>query len=395
MAIDPRISLAVDVRDIGPAINTFNNILNSRQNREIAQAAELRRQERAPFENRLLQARTDSAEIQSQQLRNRARFESVNQAALELRGPLDRALKTRDTTEVNRILDNRLQDLQARQDAGETVDMRETLQAKRLIQSGDIEGLSNSVNDIINVGQRLGIGVQPKSAGQREFENLISGFTPEERAKAKRVKARIEAPAVGSAAQTIADQGTGAKIGDSQALIKEREEFAKKTGASRSKAIDTGFENISRIDRGLSNIDRAIRLIRAGAGTGAIEQFLPSFKASSVALDQLQGELSLDVLGGVSLGSISDAELDLASLVALPKGLDGPPLIAHLQERKAAQEKVKNYLLEQVEFLDQGGTVAGFLRMKQRETGINPSLPAQPVPQRPSSVGRFQIEVVN
>ena len=99
------------------------------------------------------------------------------------------------------------------------------------------------------------------------------------------------------------------------------------------------------------------------------EKFFPSIKAATVELNQIQGELTLDVLGAVTLGAISSTELDLAKQVAIPLGLDEPELIDFLQRKKAAQEKLKAYFNEQIQFLDQGGTIAGFLRSKQGQQG--------------------------
>ena len=79
--------------------------------------------------------------------------------------------------------------------------------------------------------------------------------------------------------------------------------------------------------------------------------------------------MALDVIGSVTFGALSKGELDLAKEVALPTGLNTPQLIEYLQRRKVAQEKLREYFNEQVQFLDQGGTIAGFLREKERGTG--------------------------
>ena len=128
-------------------------------------------------------------------------------------------------------------------------------------------------------------------------------------------------------------------------------------------------ERIAKIDAAVSNIDRAIGVLNSGAGVGAIERFLPSFKAASVELDNIQKSMALDVIGAVTFGALSKGELDLAKEVALPTGLETPELIIHLQNRKAAQEKLRSYFNEQIQFLDQGGTVAGFLRSKENSQG--------------------------
>ena len=175
--------------------------------------------------------------------------------------------------------------------------------------------------------------------------------------------------AVGSAIQTIAGSGTAEEIGKAEATIAQRKKFGELTGSSRAKAIDNGIERMSKIDLGLNNINRAIGVLEGGAGSGAIQKYLPSFKAASVALDHVQKSMALEVIGAVTFGALSEGELNLAKEVALPTDLDGPELIAHLKERKAAQEKLRAYFNEQIQFLDQGGTVAGFMREKERSTG--------------------------
>jgi hypothetical protein len=182
------------------------------------------------------------------------------------------------------------------------------------------------------------------------------------------------------AAEAIkAAQVFGAEI---QGLRAESRSFSSKTGASRAKAIDTGFANIQKIDAGIANFDRAISAIQSGAGTGAIEKFLPSFKAASVLLDNIQGSMALDVVGATTFGALSKGELDLARAVALPTGLDGPELIQFLNDKKAAQSKLRGYYFEQIQFLDQGGTVAGFLRRKEGEQGQQPQVDQQAGQQR-------------
>ena len=92
-----------------------------------------------------------------------------------------------------------------------------------------------------------------------------------------------------------------------------------------------------------------------------------------MALDNIQGKMALDVIGAVTFGALSQGELDLARNVALPTGLDGPELTKHLQDKKVAQQKLRDYYNEQIQFLDQGGTVAGFMRQKERgqESQVN------------------------
>lgn len=70
-------------------------------------------------------------------------------------------------------------------------------------------------------------GVQA-SAGQREFEALIADFSEEDKVKARRVKARIDAPAGTSAAERIAgDPTVTEQVAESQGIIAAKKETAK------------------------------------------------------------------------------------------------------------------------------------------------------------------------
>ena len=224
------------------------------------------------------------------------------------------------------------------------------------------------------------------------FNDLIKDFTPEQQKTAKLVKAGLKGRAVTNAELTAIGSGAIKSYSDYKIKQKQAEKFAEMSGASRSKAIDAGIDKIAKIDLGLSNIDAAIKAVNDGAGTGAIEKMFPSIKAASVALDNIQGKMALDVIGAVTFGALSQGELDLARNVALPTGLDGPELSKHLQEKKAAQQKLRDYYNEQIQFLDQGGTVAGFMRQKERDSSANNQVPAAIVNAEPPSTNALSDE---
>ncbi len=218
------------------------------------------------------------------------------------------------------------------------------------------------------MNQARGVGLP---AEERAFESLISDFTPAEQTMARRVKAGLEARAGISAPERIAgDPSLTTAIAESQAEIREAGKFAEFTGASRAKAIDAGFESIVKIDANIRNLDKAIDALDKGAETGAIfARFSPTIREQSVILQQVQSALGLDVVQSVSFGALSEGELNLAMSTALPTSLDEPALRQWILARQAAQRKLRGYLSEQIQFLDQGGTIAGFLRQKARDTG--------------------------
>lgn len=207
-------------------------------------------------------------------------------------------------------------------------------------------------------------------AEQQTFEALIAGFTPEEQETARRVEAGLTARAgTTTAPERIAeDPELTTRVAESQAEIREAGKFAELTGASRAKAIDTGFTSIEKIDANIRNLDRALEALDAGAETGSIfARFSPTIREASVELQQIQASLGLDVVQSVSFGALSEGELNLALATALPTNLDEPALRTWIVDRQAAQTKLRGYLSEQIDFLDQGGSVAGFLRKQRRD----------------------------
>lgn len=197
------------------------------------------------------------------------------------------------------------------------------------------------------------------------FNDLIKDFTPEQQKTAKLVKAGLKGRAMSNAELSAIESGDIKNYADWKSKMKEQQKFAEMTGSSRAKKIDKGFETITKIDAGVRNIDRAIAAIEGGAGVGVVEKMWPSIKAASVELDNIRSSMALDVVGATTFGALSAGELALAKDVALPTGLDSSELLVFLNDRKAAQQKLRDYYNEQIQFLDQGGTVAGFLRSKE------------------------------
>ena len=206
-------------------------------------------------------------------------------------------------------------------------------------------------------------------ADQQSFEALIENMSPEDQKKARRIKAGLDPRAGQSAQERIAlDKELQDLVAASEANIAESKSFAQTTGTDRAKRIDSGFEQITKIDANIRNLDQAIAAIDDGAASGAVvSRFTPTIRESTVALEQIQAQLGLDVVQAVQFGALSEGELQLALATALPTGLKPPELKQWIQDRKASQEKLRDYISEQIQFLDEGGTVAGFLRKKERE----------------------------
>lgn len=350
-----------------------------------------------------------------QQERDTARLQSLVQGAQQL--------KLIPSARKAEFLQQRISQLQ---DAG--IPTTETEEALTLVQQGRFDELEQFTDQIIAAGQQQPAGftlspgqqrftaggevvaeVAPKAVEQatpaklQEFRELTEGLTGEDLDSARRISLGLESAApkifqssaktfnIGGVPHILDAEGNVRKItvdgesittevvAKSKAEIAQRVKFETLTGASRAKTIDEGFEKIEKINLGILNIDKAINAVKAGAGVGAIESRFPSLRAASVELDNIQKRMALDVVGATTFGALSKGELDLSKEVALPTKLDTNELIDHLQRKKIAQEKLRAYFNEQIQFLDQGGTVAGFLRKKKSEiaTTVNDLSPEE------------------
>jgi len=171
--------------------------------------------------------------------------------------------------------------------------------------------------------------------------------------------------------------GPSANIGDTNKATLEIKVARRKLDDAVTVKEITDLNNQITSMSGLSRgYTEAINLLESGAGTGAIEQFLPSIKAETLALKQLQQQQGLDIIGSVTLGAINEKELDLVLMTAIPLGMDEQDLVAWLKSRQIAMAKMTSYLDEQVQFLSQdGATIAKWRReVNRRATAKNDEL---------------------
>jgi hypothetical protein len=127
------------------------------------------------------------------------------------------------------------------------------------------------------------------------------------------------------------------------------------------------FQNILNSRTNIANLREAKRLIlEEGANTGFIVDNFPSWKDSTIALDNVKNRLGLDVVGSVTFGALSASELDLALNTALPTNKTEEGLVDWIDRKIVAQEKLQDYLYEQATFLADGDKTVGDWLRKQK-----------------------------
>lgn len=198
----------------------------------------------------------------------------------------------------------------------------------------------------------------------------------------KMVRATIDGkPIVGAAydpttAAAVAGAKTSAEVGTKQSLD----------------LADKYYQKIAPINNAIANFDDAVRLIDSGAGTGKIESLLPSFRQSSIELDNVRRNLGLNVIQNTTFGALSEGELKLALDTGLPTGLNGPELKDWISRKKDAQVKMRDYLENAVSYLGEGHSIAD-LSKQQRSEREKTATPATPPSSGGATIGRFQVKV--
>jgi hypothetical protein len=79
------------------------------------------------------------------------------------------------------------------------------------------------------------------TSSEREFNSLVQGMSPEDKLKARRIKAGLQARSVGSAAQTIADDDTSELVAQSQSIIEGGKAKGRATGSAEGEAEAAGL----------------------------------------------------------------------------------------------------------------------------------------------------------
>lgn len=146
-------------------------------------------------------------------------------------------------------------------------------------------------------------------------------------------------------------------------------------GKAGVQAGTAALQTATKISGQLSNLRRARELAANGANTGVIASKFPNWSASSVELANMRNQLGLDVIGQASFGALSEGELNLALNTALPTNLNETELVTWLDNKIAAQEKMRSEMMKAAKFLSKpGNTLDKWLE----QNGGAPAAPAAP-----------------
>ena len=134
---------------------------------------------------------------------------------------------------------------------------------------------------------------------------------------------------------------------------------ARTIGSRSAKIAADSFEKISTNMVMVSNLREAARLVEEGAATTDLEAFLTPLNQATNFLKQVTGQLTLDQLSQVTMGALSEKELELLQATAAPSGFDKPAIIQWYKDKAAATEKALGILEQQAVYFSKPGATPG------------------------------------
>ena len=229
------------------------------------------------------------------------------------------------------------------------------------VEDFDDEGLMRQKSILGAAAQVAKAGSQPADVEKFKFFNSViqdPNATPEEKKAAGISLGTVAREGTKGFDERILDrQGDLDQIAQNRRKLEREETLGTEEAKLTGETIKTANDKIGKVQGNIANIDKAINLLKNGAQTGSVAGLLPNVTNATRQLKQLQNELALDIVGSVTLGAISKPELDLVLDTALDLSQDESALIEDLEKRSAAQKKIVDYLEQQIQFLDAGGTV--------------------------------------
>lgn len=217
--------------------------------------------------------------------------------------------------------------------------------------------------------QARAAGLVPGSPEYKDFMLHGGGAPATFRALDMQAKAAGFTPGTPEYNEFMATRGAGLQAGAAQ-TAKNVADI--ESGGAAAGAIDLGKASIKagtdawadygKLQTSIGNLDEAIAAIDSGAQSGAIYKLLPNITEASASLQNAMDRMGLDVIGSVTFGALSEAEMRLAMQTAAPRDLAPADLRNWLVRKREAQAKAADMLADAAQFLTRpGNTINGWI----------------------------------
>ena len=131
----------------------------------------------------------------------------------------------------------------------------------------------------------------------------------------------------------------------------KREEASGIVGRNSSTAILNIADNLATQLAAYDDIEKSLL---EGAYTG-IGSFIPTFRDSTIRLENAVNRLGLGVIGGTTFGALSESELNFALSTAFPTNLSREEALKFVRDKKAAQARVRQELISEAAKMNRMG----------------------------------------
>jgi hypothetical protein len=138
-------------------------------------------------------------------------------------------------------------------------------------------------------------------------------------------------------------------------------EFDVKQGLEKGQEV---FNQFNIIDKQIQDFRRIGELVDEGAKTGFIQKYLPSTNSATVELEQIAKRMGIDIINSATFGALSATELQLALSTGFDLNLKGDELVDYLERKIAAQTKLRNALMPEVQMLLGGSGLKAYADYK-------------------------------
>lgn len=232
------------------------------------------------------------------------------------------------------------------------------------------------------------LGLELKAVGGDEFDGLLGGGGFD--VQSSQIIGGNVSIQTGRNGQTrVVDMTTNEELTGAEAAKAIRDAQDREAEMQRDRALGRGIgtetvnlgvgalEDLGNATASIRTIDEAIAAIDDGASAGAISKFLPNVTKASASLENAMNRMGLDVIGSVTFGALSEAEMTLAMETAVPRNLGPQALRQWLVEKRNAQRKAAEALQNAARILLQEGDLSAYIEGRLSPPGTQQA--TQPV----------------
>ena len=160
-------------------------------------------------------------------------------------------------------------------------------------------------------------------------------------------------PNTGKTSIEFLDGVKGQTAAEKTKMELEAKEKERDTEFAQEKSVDL-FKSTENLASQINNLEAVKEQLDKGASTGWLDQWTPTFRAPTIALQNAVNRLGLDIIGGTTFGALSESELRFALDTAVPTTMAPEDLKKWVNEKIRVQTKLREEILRQARKLSGG-----------------------------------------